>query len=371
MNPLYEKAKDVILIRRTSDNKEFEEYPLTVYPVSALVTDPANDIQCVSICSLRVGYAVSSSYTETASYAHSSSAALYAISASFANSSSYTLSASYASTASFGLEASSALSSEYADSASYAFSASYAQSSSYGTNFYAPRVTSSYMSASGFITADTFVGRIARVTQLTASTVSASTAVNTATVTTVNETLYGTMTLQSAGLIRASSGTMLRIDTGSVRAPTISSSAALLGRVNIYNYSQSLVGGDAFAITRSLGTIPQDGVYRLVVASTIGQYSGSTLVTNATFGFKHTDRLGTYVMGINDGGQLTSILPAPYPYNDAYLLSGDWIFQAVGGSAIEYYLSSPQLSSTPCSASFFTMTTLSQIMSGSVTSSLS
>ena len=194
MNPLYEKAKDVVLIRRTSDNKEFEEYPLTVYPVSAIVTDPSNDIQCVSICSLSVGHANSASYVESASFTLSSSAALYAISSSYANSSSYTLFSSYASTSSLALVAETALSSalagnaesashalnaDYAISASNAFSASYAQSASYGTNFYAPRVTSSVVSAStGMFTNLTVAGTMIGTSSYAVNALTAQNAAN-------------------------------------------------------------------------------------------------------------------------------------------------------------------------------------------------
>lgn len=151
MNPLYEKAKDVVLIRRTSDNKEFEEYPLILQPQSALVTDPTNDIQCFGLCALRVGFATSASYSDTSSFAWYALSASWANSASYAYSSSHAISASWAETASFAFEASSAYSAAYASdaiSASYAYTASYAESASYGTNFYAPRVTASYVSAS-------------------------------------------------------------------------------------------------------------------------------------------------------------------------------------------------------------------------------
>ena len=122
MNPLYQKAKDVILIRRTSDNKEFEEYPLTLQPQSALVTDPTNDIVCFSLCNLP--------------YASTSSLALMAISASWANSSSYSLTSSFAFVslyASASLEASAAFfatTASYAETASVAWSASYISCSS-------------------------------------------------------------------------------------------------------------------------------------------------------------------------------------------------------------------------------------------------
>jgi hypothetical protein len=126
MNPLYEKGKDIILIRRTSDNKEFEEFPLTLQPVSALVTDPTNDVVCVGLCALSVGFATSASYSQTTT-------ALNALSASYANSSSYSFSSSYAtyaSTASIALEVSSAISASYSLSSSHAISSSYAKTSS-------------------------------------------------------------------------------------------------------------------------------------------------------------------------------------------------------------------------------------------------
>ena len=97
MNPLYEKAKDLILIRRTSDNKEFEEYPLVVQPQSVLMTDPANNVICFGACGLHVAFAVSSSYSDTSSFAW------YALSASYANSASYCISSSYSQTASYAL----------------------------------------------------------------------------------------------------------------------------------------------------------------------------------------------------------------------------------------------------------------------------
>jgi|FAXJ01.1.fsa_nt_gi hypothetical protein len=109
MNPLYEKAKDLILIRRTSDNKEFEEYPLIVQPQSVLMTDPANNVVCFGACGLHVAFAASSSYSDTSSFAW------YALSASYALSSSYVLSSSYAITASYALNFSAAF---YSTSAS-------------------------------------------------------------------------------------------------------------------------------------------------------------------------------------------------------------------------------------------------------------
>lgn len=154
MNPLYEKAKDLIIIRRTSDNKEFEEYPFSLQPSSLVMTDPTNDIVCFPPCALTVGHALSASVGETSSYAFSSSNASYA------------LSASTATLASMSLETSHAFN---ATSASYAFSASYAQSASYGTNFFAPRVTSSYVSASNIIWANEYRGFKGNFTQLTAS----------------------------------------------------------------------------------------------------------------------------------------------------------------------------------------------------------
>jgi hypothetical protein len=116
MNPLYEKAKDLVLVRRTSDNKEFEEYPLFVQPQSVLMTDPANNVICISACSLHVAFAVSASYSATSSFAWYALSSSYANSASYVISSSYAYSASYAYTASYALEASSAL---FANTASY------------------------------------------------------------------------------------------------------------------------------------------------------------------------------------------------------------------------------------------------------------
>ncbi len=109
MNPLYEKAKDLILIRRTSDNKEFEEYPFTLQPSSLMMTDPLNTIICFPPCELTVGSAIS------------------------------------------------------------ATSSSYATTASFGDNFFAPRVTSSYVSASNTIWAREFIGFKGNFTQLTAS----------------------------------------------------------------------------------------------------------------------------------------------------------------------------------------------------------
>lgn len=133
MNPLYEKSKDLVLIRRTSDNKEFEEYPLIVHPQSALVTDPTNNILCFSLCALHVGFATSASYSTTSSYANTASFAFnsitsswawLALSASFANSSSYAISSSYAAVAEAVLHSSAALSASYASTASLSLTSS-------------------------------------------------------------------------------------------------------------------------------------------------------------------------------------------------------------------------------------------------------
>ena len=103
MNPLYEKAKDLILIRRTSDNREFEEYPVVVQQQSVLMTDPANNVISFGACGLHVAFAVSSSYSDTSSFAWYALSASYSNSASYSYSSSNAISASYSQIASYAL----------------------------------------------------------------------------------------------------------------------------------------------------------------------------------------------------------------------------------------------------------------------------
>ena len=689
MNPLYEKAKDVVLIRRTSDNKEFEEYPLILQPQSALVTDPANDILCFGLCGLRVGFATSASYSDTSSFAW------YALSASFANSASYCLSssnaisASYAITSSLALEASSAFSAAYARLASmslavrglnvvnvppmpngdivwpvddntpaiydaiatigpspaegqthaliripdnnkiygggwygtiYVFndpdndftnitscsfnpgkfisqmvyasgsiyvlngssvgpstgsitrvninnitsqsvivqglpgstllaglatdgnslftiiasqirkydlsgslvqavaavSASATISSCHGgtistdkqwaffsttngaifkvkcsdiTNYTASRRQQSIFPSGPFdasltddicyldgyvysavesngnmfkmnaddmtytaypvsgnsygvftdnahiyllvgneiwvyLNGDTDSGPIRfgvtgvanelaitnggrfvysnwttlnlysyffPITQLginkqpsyaldvagtinagsvIAPYISASSYIETNGIITGDVDLYGTLTLDGTNIIRSSTSNALRISSGSVRVATLSSSAALLGRADNTHFSQSFTTGISMSYTRSLGTIAQDGMYRLTVAGTMGFYGGTTLQNQPKWQFLHRDRMGTYALPQTPLTPITLTTPANYEY--AFSFGSDYIFQAVAGSAVEYYYhtNGTAVSSTDCSASFFTTTTLAQILSGSVTGSI-
>lgn len=203
-------------------------------------------------------------------------------------------------------------------------------------------------------------------TTITSPTISASN-----NITTLNETFTGTLTMGGAALIYGGSSGKIRIDTGSVRAPTISSSAALLGRVTNTRFSQSFAAAASMSYTQSLGTISQDGMYRLTIASTIGFYSGAALVNQPKWNFIHTDRFGAYTLPPSTPLTPTTLItPAGYDY--AFAFGSDYIFQAVAGSPIAYYYgtSGNQMSSTDCSASFFTTVTVTQIMSGSVTGSI-
>jgi hypothetical protein len=301
MNPLYEKAKDVILIRRTSDNKEFEEYPLTIFPISALVADPSNDIQCVALCNLNVGHAISASYVESASYAHSSSAALFAISASYANSASYTISSSYAITTSLAMEASAAYSAAYASwavsashadwadyaiSASNAFSASYAQSASYGTNFFAPRVTSSYVSASNIIWANTFIGFKGQFTQLTASDLLV-TDVSVETSSYALNALSASHAEQADGALVSAFATTAGIATTAINAFTASVATSSL--------SASYAFSASYAESASYGT----NFYAPRVTASFVSASVNTTTHNFTASNAYIDNIVNY-------GQLTS-----------------------------------------------------------------
>src|ERR1035437_7886413 len=70
MNHLYQKDKDLIFVRRASDNKEFWEYPLIVQPQSFLALSPQNNLYCMPISSIPMSNAsssISSSYALTAS----------------------------------------------------------------------------------------------------------------------------------------------------------------------------------------------------------------------------------------------------------------------------------------------------------------
>lgn len=368
-------------MRRTADNKEFEEFPLIVSDSSVIATDIDNNLFCYKICELlkhafsasyaeTSSFAWSGSHTITASYAHMSSYAMDALSASYSLSGSYVISASWAETSSFALEASAAFSATfatsashaiYADTASYAFfaafasasiSASYAESASYGTNFYAPRVTASYVSSSFNVITN----------QLTASDA----------IIFANGTQTGTLSWNGSSLLTSnpSGQGRLLVSTASLRVPTISASVALLGRADNIRFSQSFMSAATMSYTRSLGTIGQDGMYRLTVAGTIGFYSGSTLVNQPKWQFLHTDRFGSYLLPQISLTPVT--LTAPSNYEVAFSFGEDYVFQAVAGSNVSYYYNSDgaQVSSTDCSASFFTSATLTQIMSGSVTDSI-
>jgi len=73
MNNLYQKDQDIALVRRTSGNTEFEEYPLIVTPQSVLMTDSTNNVVCVGVNNLNIQYATTSSYAGVSSFAMTSS----------------------------------------------------------------------------------------------------------------------------------------------------------------------------------------------------------------------------------------------------------------------------------------------------------
>lgn len=183
-------------------------------------------------------------------------------------------------------------------------------------------------------------------------------------------TQTGTLTWRGSSVISTSPGGQgrLLVTTASLRVPTLSSSAALLGRADNIWVSRSYgTGTTPISLTRSL-VIPEDGMYRLTVAGTIAFYSGSTVVQPPSWSFVHTDRLGTYSLPVVPPTLLTVANPA---YDVGYMFSGDYVFQALGATTMSYYYSSfgTDPSSTLCSASFWTTTTLTEILSGSVISS--
>ena len=182
--------------------------------------------------------------------------------------------------------------------------------------------------------------------------------------------LYGDVNLNDgSSLTSGNYPYVFSITTASVQVPTISASIALLGRPFNTRFSQSFGPGSPMKYTQSMGTIAQDGMYRLAVAGTIGFYSSSTVIAPPSWSFKHTDRLGAYRMP--NAQPLYSVVNPP-SYDVGYSFYGDYIFQAIKGSAIEYYYDSygADVSSTACSASFFTTVTLAQMLSGSVTGSI-
>ena len=151
MNNLYQKDKDIVLIRRTSGNKEFGEYPLIVQPATLLAVDPSNDIVCYPICEL-LASATSASWALTSSFTSLAGTTLYAPSAG---------TASWAKTAITSLNSSSSLISSMSllsITASNANTASVAFTASYGIQFVTAQLTASLFTAS-----------IAIINQLTAS----------------------------------------------------------------------------------------------------------------------------------------------------------------------------------------------------------
>ena len=153
MNNLYSKDKDIVIIRRTSGNKEFEEYPLIVQPSTVLAFDPANDLTCYPICAL-LNNATSASWALTASFTLFAGATLYALTAgtsSWANTAITAINASSSSVSSTSL---------LAITASNANTASVALVALSGFQFFTTQLTASVVTASTAI-----------FTQLTASNV--------------------------------------------------------------------------------------------------------------------------------------------------------------------------------------------------------
>ena len=120
MNHLYQKDKDLIFMRRATDNKEFEEYPLIVQPQSLLALSPQNDLYCIPINSIGGN---DGSGSVTSSYALAALTASYAMNGggdggfTLTTGSTYPITSSWAVSASW---ASSSISSSYAYTASWA-----------------------------------------------------------------------------------------------------------------------------------------------------------------------------------------------------------------------------------------------------------
>ena len=151
MNNLYSKDKDIVIIRRTSGNKEFEEYPLIVQPSTVLAFDPQNDLTCYPICAL-LNNATSASWALTSSFTLFAGTTLYALTAG---------TASWANTAITAINASSSLISSaslLSTTASNANTASWAVFAQGGIQFTTAQLTASIVSAS-----------VAIISQLTAS----------------------------------------------------------------------------------------------------------------------------------------------------------------------------------------------------------
>ncbi len=183
-------------------------------------------------------------------------------------------------------------------------------------------------------------------------------------------TQTGTLSWNGSARIQASPSDQgrLLVDTASLRVPTLSSSIALLGRADNQWISRSYgTGATPISITRSIWNIREDGMYRFTVAGTIAFYSGSTVTQPPTWSFTHTDRLGTYSLPTVPPELITVTNPA---YDVGYAFNGDYVFQIAAPSTVSYYYSSngTDPSSTLCSASFWTMATLTQILSGSAIS---
>jgi hypothetical protein len=155
------------------------------------------------------------------------------------------------------------------------------------------------------------------------------------------------------------------VDTIFVSASLVTASIAYLGTPFDTSFTQSFHANDTMSYTQSLGTITQDGVYKLTVAGTVGLYGGYTAGVGPQFSFKHTDRLGAYVL---DAVTTTSVVTPSF--DSAYSYYKDFVFQALNGHTVEYYYASPGVSTTPCTGSFMTTVILIPIMSGSVTGSV-
>ena len=66
----YQKAKDIFIQRRNSNNQRFEEYALIVSPNSVIITDDDNDLITKPLSEFaELSQSLSSSYALTASYA--------------------------------------------------------------------------------------------------------------------------------------------------------------------------------------------------------------------------------------------------------------------------------------------------------------
>jgi hypothetical protein len=416
MSKIYQKTKDVYIQRRNANNNGFDEYPLIVQPSSVVVTDEANNLVIMPLGEVQF---VSASYAYHSGKAYNADTASYLLgtiqSASYIATASNAVSTSYAAYAANAGSASSALnsiSSSYVKAINVDGTVASATNAINANTSYVTTDNSSHENPLIFASIGGTVPGYNVFYEGGVATYNPSSSVLTATLkgtsswansaswsppqsfiqTPTTQSIYATESVQASLATQSLFATQSIFATSSLSASwassslsssraitasyALSSSIALTasyistnGSVIISNYemiAKALTDGMTGSIstlpyTKSLGTIPSNGLYRLSVDITILTSDDNELATNNLhWYFMHTDNLGTYYipgsfqggMGDDDSGHLFTfnvsvgttdfgIPHLPPPGFVCYdLFSREYVFKATAGSTLEYYYDS-------------------------------